>query len=105
MPASLAPPMYTPPRASQPPTHSTPAQPTGVVISFNRDHIIHDYIVSKLRLAGVKPPTKIQVDNGRVRVFFASAADADLASKTPILYDNGVPMQISLMNKLDESKV
>jgi len=105
MPASRAPSMYTPPRASQPPARPTPTQPSGVVISFNKDHIIHDYIVSKLRLAGLKPPTKIQVDDGRVRVFFASAADADLASKTPILYDNGVPMQVSLMNKLDESKV
>jgi len=105
MSASRAPTMSTPPRASQPPVRSTPTQPSGVVISFNSKHIIHDYIVTKLRMAGVKPPTKILVDDGRVRIFFSSAVDADLASKTPILYDDGVPMQVCLMEKLDESKV
>lgn len=103
--ASRAPTMSSPPRASQPPVRSAPTQPSGVVISFNSNHIIHDYIVTKLRLAGVKPPTKISVENGRVQVFFASAADADLASKTQILYDNGVPMQVKLMEKVDESRV
>jgi len=105
MAASRVPTMSSPPGASQPPVRSTPTQPSGVVISFNSKHIIHDYIVTKLRMAGVPAPTKILVDDGRVRIFFSSAVDADLASKTPILYDNGVPMQVCLMEKLDESKV
>merc|ERR1712142_822821 len=103
MAASRVPTVSSPPRASQPPVRSTPTQPSGVVISFNSKHIIHDYIVTKLRMAGVTAPTKILVDDGRVRIFFPSAADADLASKTPILYDNGQPLQVCLMEKLDES--
>jgi len=105
MAASRVPTMSSPPGASQPPIRSTPPQPSGVVISFNSKHIIHDYIVTKLRMAGVPAPTKILVDDGRVRIFFSSTVDAELASKTPILYDNGVPLQVCLMEKLDESKV
>jgi len=105
MSASRAPTMSTPPRSSQPPVRPTPTQPSGVVLSFDTKHIIFDYIVTKLRMAGVPKPTKILVDDGRARVFFSSAADADLASKTQILYDNGVPMQVCLTEKVEESKV
>jgi len=90
---------------SQPPVSSAPTQPSGVVISFDSKHIIHDYIVNKLKMARTRPPTKISVEDGRVQVFFSTAADADLASKTQILYDNGVPMQVCLMEKVDESRV
>jgi len=104
--------MSRPPRASQPPvghstTHpvstSTPANE--VVISFDTKHIIYDYIVTKLKMAGVKKPTKILVDDGCVRVFFSSPSDADYASKSRILYDNGAPMEICLMGNTDETKV
>lgn len=105
MPASRAPTMSTPPCISQPPVSSASTQPSGVVISFDSKHIIHDYIVNKLKMAGARPPTKILVEDGRVQVFFSSAVDADLASKTKILYDNGASMQVCLMEKVDESRV
>jgi len=112
MTASHAPAMSRPPHASRPPVQSTPTHPsptsqpaTGVVISFDPKHIIYDYIVSKLKMTGVNAPTKISVEDGRVRVFFSSAFDADLASKSRFLYDNGAPMEVCLMENFEESKV
>jgi len=77
----------------------------GIAISFDTKHIAYDYNVSKLKMAGVKKPTKILVDDGRVRVFFASASDAENASRSRMLYDNGAPMEIYLMGTTDETKV
>merc|ERR1719204_2003978 len=112
MTASHAPAMSRPPHASRPLVQSTPTHPsptsqpaTGVVISFDPKHIFYDYIVSKLKMTGVNAPTKISVEDGRVRVFFSSAFDADLASKSRFLYDSGAPMEVCLMENFEESKV
>jgi len=56
-------------------------------------------------MAGLNAPTRILVEDGRVRVCFSSAFDADLACKSRITYDNGAPLEICLMEKMNESKV
>merc|ERR1711953_1171485 len=112
MPASHAPAPSRPPRTLNPPAaRSAPTPPSttttskSIVITFDSKHIIHDYIVNKLKMAGVNAPTRIAVEDGRVRVKFPTPQDAEFICNNRISYDNGAPMEINFMGRKNESKV
>jgi len=56
-------------------------------------------------MAGVNAPTRIAVEDGRVRVKFPTPQDAEFICNNRISYDNGAPMEINFMGKNNESKV
>merc|ERR1712165_638206 len=75
-----------------------------VVVKFDQQQIITDYLYSRFQMAGANP-SNVQIVDGLAYVSFPTQQSADLASRNRIYYRNGVPMETQTLEKFRQTNV
>jgi len=103
--------MSRPPAAAAPSSRSSSGSfaPTenharSVVVKFDQQQIITDYLYSRFQMAGANP-SNVQIVDGLAYVSFPTQQSADLASRNRIYYRNGVPMETQTLEKFRQTNV
>jgi len=81
---------------------STTAYSRSVVVSFDSNKILTDFINSRLQEAGVSAPPKIEIKNNHAYIKFASVEDVDQVKQQ---MSSGTPLRISTIEAFRQSKV
>lgn len=81
---------------------STTAYPKSVVVSFDSNKILTDFINSRFQEAGVSKPTIIEIKNNHACITFASVGDADQVKQR---MSSGTPLRVSSVEAFRQTKV
>merc|ERR1719361_461569 len=91
-------------RSSSDSSASTANHARSVVVKFDQQQIIKDYLYSRFQMAGTNP-SNVQIVDGLAYVTFPTQQSADLASRNRIYYRNGVSMETQTLEKFRETNV
>jgi len=83
-----------------------------MVVKFDTNQIITDFLNSRFRKAGVSAPASVKVENGHAYVTFSSQQEANLASRSQLNRSDkqvhlqfGGEVQIQSVEKFRQTKI
>lgn len=76
-----------------------------VVVKFDTNQLIADFLTSRFQAAGVNQPRSVKVENGHAYITFSSRIDANLASRSRICYENGGAMEIQSVEQFRQTNI